>query len=72
MKRFFLFIILFSILVPITNRAEEVDMADIAADISSPAAEEVAPPSDASPTGSSSEVAPEAMEEATFDDVSYE
>ena len=70
MKRFFLFIILFSILVPIANRAEEVDMADLNASDPSPPMEEISPPS--SPTESSSEVAPEAMEEATFDDVSYE
>jgi hypothetical protein len=71
MKRFFLFIILFSILVPITNRAEEVDMADLNASDPSPPVEEMSSPSTQTES-SSSEVAPEAMEEATFDDVSYE
>ncbi len=58
-------------MVPIANRAEEVDMEDLGAGGSSPPVEEMAPPSTPT-TESSSEVAPEAMEEATFDDVSYE
>jgi hypothetical protein len=66
-----LLIVLFSILSPLVTIAEDSDMGSSDSEFSSPPVEELSAPTDATPTESSS-MAPEAMEEATFDDVSYE
>jgi hypothetical protein len=71
MKKNFLIIVLFSVLVPFVTIADDSDMVSPSAEMSPPPVEEVSAPSDATATDSSS-VAPEPMEEATFDDVSYE
>lgn len=53
--------------------ADDSEMSSPGLDISPPPpVEEVSAPSDATATDSSSSVAPEPMEDATFDDVSYE
>lgn len=73
MKKNFLIIVLFSLLIPLTITAEEGEIDSSGMDMSSTPVEEMSAPSEATPTeSSSSDVVPEAMEEATFDDVSYE
>jgi hypothetical protein len=71
MRKKILVIVLFSILSPIIAIAEDNEMGSSDSELSTLPVEEVSAPADATPTDSSS-VAPEAMEEATFDDVSYE
>ena len=67
MKKTLLFIVIFCTLTPRIIRAQDGDP-DYS---SSVPADAVSAPSDATPTESTStEVVPEAMEEATFDDVS--
>jgi hypothetical protein len=72
MKKFFLFLILISGLIPFIIRAENDDESMSESEVMPAPVEEVSPASDATPTDTSSEAVPESMEEATFDDVSYE
>jgi len=71
MRKKILVIVLFTILSPIVTIAEDSDTGSSDSGVSTLPVEEVSAPADATATDSSS-VAPEAMEEATFDDVSYE
>lgn len=71
MRKKILIIALFSILAPLVVIAEDSDMESIDSEVSTLPVEELSAPTDATPTDSSSAI-PESMEEATFDDVSYE
>ncbi len=71
MRKKILIIALFSILAPLVTIAEDSDMGSSDSEVSTLPVEELSAPTDATPTDSSSTV-PESMEEATFDDVSYE
>lgn len=71
MRKKILIIALFSILAPLVIIAEDSDMESSDSEVSTLPVEELSAPTDATPTDSSSAI-PESMEEATFDDVSYE
>ncbi len=72
MKKILLFLLVFSIFIPTKNRAEDGEMESMGSEVTPPPVEELSPPSDSTPTESSPSAVPESMEEATFDDVSYE